>query len=109
MNWRIAYFRGVQEAIGVLPAGIRARYIHVAQRILTFGPDLGLPHTRALGNGLFEMRVKSKEGIGRVFYCTLSGRRVVMLHAFIKKSQKTPTRDLKLARKRMKEVFDADA
>ena len=69
-----------------------------------YGANLGMPHTKAMKNGLFELRMKSKEGIGRVFYCTLVGKRIVMLHSFIKKSQKTPSRELKLAVSRMKEV-----
>ena len=72
-----------------------------------YGPDLGMPHTRAMGDGLFELRLKAAEGIARVFYCTLVGRRVVILHQFIKKSEKTPLNELKIARNRMKEVKDA--
>jgi len=72
----------------------------------SYGPDLGMPHTRAMGKGLFELRLKAEEGIARVFYCTLVGRRVVMLHQFIKKSEKTPPNELKIARNRMKEVKD---
>jgi len=60
-----------------------------------------------MGDGLFELRLKAAEGIARVFYCTLVGRRVVMLHQFIKKSEKTPLNELKIARNRMKEVKDA--
>ena len=52
------------------------------------------------------MRVMAAEGIARAFYCTLVGRRVVMLHQFIKKSEKTPPNELKIARNRMKEVKD---
>lgn len=59
---------------------------------------------RALGGGLFEIRAKSREGIGRAFYCALVGRRIVILHEFIKKSQKTPKRELRIARNRMKEI-----
>jgi len=78
--------------------------------MLAFGPNLGMPHTRAMGKGLFELRLKSKEGIGRVFFCTLPTQRIMMLHAFLKKSPKTPARELKVARERMKEVqADADA
>lgn len=83
MDWEIAYYsEDVQEAILDLPAGIQARYVHLTQRMLSYGPDLGMPHTRSLSKGLFELRLKSKEGIGRVFYGTLPGRRIVMLHAF---------------------------
>ncbi len=90
------------------PAGIQARYVHLTQRILRFGPNLGLPHSRAMGSGLFQLRLKSKEGIGRVFYCTLAGQRVMMLHAFVKKSATTPVKDLEIARTRLKEAEDAD-
>jgi phage-related protein len=105
MSWRIAYFADdVQEAIGAFTPGLQARYAHLTERMLVFGPDLGMPHTRALGKGLFELRMKSKEGIGRVFFGLLSGQRIMMLHAFVKKTQKTPARDLKIARQRLKEA-----
>ena len=82
MKWQIAYFReDVQDAIMAFPGGIQARYIHLTERMLAFGPDLGMPHTRAMGKGLFELRMKSPQGIGRVFFCTLSGRRIMMLDA----------------------------
>src|SRR6266481_4570915 len=111
MDWEIVYHGDVvQEAMLAFPAGLQARYIHLTERMLTFGPDLGMPHTRAMGKGLFELRMKSKEGIGRVFFCTLLGRRIMMLHAFVKKSQKTPAKELKIPRTRQKEVqFDAHA
>jgi len=70
-----------------------------------FGPDLGMPHTRAMGGGLFELRIKAAEGIARVFYCTVVGRRIVILHQFVKKSEKTPPKELEIARRRMKEVI----
>lgn len=66
-----------------------------------------MPHTRAMGDGLYELRLKAAEGIARVFYCTLAGRRIVFLHQFVKKTDRTPARELDLARKRMKEVKDA--
>jgi len=59
-----------------------------------------------MGGGLFELRPRGREGIGRALYCFAVGRRVVVLHAFIKKTQVTPQRDLEVARRRMKEVLD---
>jgi phage-related protein len=53
---------------------------------------------------LFELRPRGRSGIGRAFYCFVIGRRVVVLHAFVKKTQQTPDRELKLARKRQKEL-----
>jgi len=67
---------------------------------------LGEPHSKALGGGLFELRLKGAEGIARVCYCTLA-QQIVMLHCFVKKSQKIPAADLQLAQRRLKEVKDA--
>jgi phage-related protein len=72
-----------------------------------YGPDLGMPHTRAMGDGLFELRLKAAEGIARLFYCTMVGKKIVMLHQFIKKTNKTPLKELEIARRRMKEVKNA--
>jgi len=110
MTWEIRYHdEKLQEAALALPAGLLARYLHLTDRMVQYGPDLGMPHTRAMGTGLFEMLLKSQEGIGRVFYCTLLNRRIVMLHQFVKKTEKTPPKELAVARKRMKEWKDADA
>ena len=111
MDWVIVYYGDdVQRAILGLPVGMQARFVHLTRRMLAFGPNLGMPHSRAMGHGLFELRLKAQEGIGRVFYCVLTGRRVMMLHAFVKKSQKTPPWELEVARERMKEVqADADS
>ena len=91
-----------------MPAGFVARFLRYAERMELYGPDIGMPHTRAMGEGLFELRLKVAEGIVRVFYCTLVGRRIVMLHQFIKKSEKTPRKEVAIARRRMKEVKDAE-
>lgn len=72
------------------------------------GANLGEPHTEAMGDGLFELRLKGAEGIARVFYCALMGRRIVMLHGFVKKTSKTPLRALRIAQTRMKEIKNAD-
>lgn len=71
--------------------------------MVAVGPHLGEPHTKAFGSGLFELRLKGAEGIARVFFCTVIGRRIVMLHSFVKKSAKTPAKELDIAEKRMKE------
>ena len=72
-----------------------------------YGPDLGMPHTRAIGEGLFELRLKAVEGIAREFHCTLIGKKIVILNQLIKKTEKTPLRELEKVRRRMKEVKDA--
>lgn len=109
MNWTITYYSdSVQEEILAMPAGFLGRYLRYSDRIEIYGPDLGMPHTRAMGEGLFELRLKAAEGIARVFFCTLTGRKIVILHQFMKKSDKTPRRELAIAIRRMKEVKDAN-
>ena len=85
-------------------AGFLGRYLRYSDRMETFCPDLGMPPTRAMGEGLFELRLKAEEGIARVFYCTMGGKKIVMLHQFRKKTDKTPLRELEIARRRMREV-----
>lgn len=105
MTWTVEYFdAGVEKDVLALPATLLARYLRYAELMVEFGADLGMPHTRALGDGLFELRLKSKDGISRIFYGTKVGKRIVILHVFIKKTQKAPQRELRKARKRLAEV-----
>lgn len=83
-----------------------ADYVRLVELLSEHGPGLGMPHSRALGAGLFELRPRGRSGIGRAFYCFLIGKRIVVVHAFIKKTQQTPDRELKLARKRVKELLN---
>lgn len=98
------YNSAVLAEIEGWPAGINASFTRIAEQMVESGPNLGLPYTRAFGEGLFEIRAKGVEGIGRAFFCALMGRRIVILHGFIKKTQQTPAKELKTARKRLKEV-----
>jgi len=110
MSYAIQYHsEAVQANILALPPKLQARYIALVQRMQQHGSHLGEPHSKAFGDGLFELRLKAPEGIARVFYCTLPGRQVVMLHCFLKKSAKTPAADLQLAVTRLKEVKNAYA
>lgn len=105
MSFEIEYFHErVLRDIESWPVDVLADYAHLVELLIEHGPSLRLPHSRAFGGGLFELRPRGRSGIGRAFYCFLVGKRVIILHAFIKKSQETPDRELKLARKRMKEV-----
>ncbi|MDC6167376.1 type II toxin-antitoxin system RelE/ParE family toxin [Paucibacter sp. XJ19-41] len=105
MSYRIEFYNASVEAeILAWPAGIAGRFVAIAQRMVEHGPSLGMPHTRAMGDGLFEVRARAMEGIGRAFSCVLVGRRIVVLHGFIKKTDKTPVKELKIARDRMKEL-----
>ena len=106
MAYSLEYFHAkVLATIEAWPVDILADYARVVELLIEHGPDLGLPHSRALGGGLFELRPKGRSGIGRALYGFLAGQRVIVLHAFIKKTQQTPDRDIKKARDRMKEVI----
>jgi len=100
----IYYSEALQAEILSLPDTLQARYIGLTARMMVNGANLGKPHTEAFGDGLFELRLKGAEGIASVFYCTLVGCQIVMLHCFVKKSQKTPINERRIAEKRMKEV-----
>jgi len=110
VDYTITYYsERVQADILCLPDTLAARYIVLTRRMVVLGPNLGEPHTKAFGEGLFELRLKGAEGIARVFFCTLVGRRIVVLHSFVKKSQKTPLRERRIAEIRMKEIKDENA
>ena len=107
MGYEIEYFhKRVLAEIESWPVDVLADYAHLVELLSEYGPSLRLPHSRAFGDGLFELRPRGRSGIGRALYCFLLGKRVVVLHAFIKKSQQMPDRELKLARKRLKELQD---
>ncbi len=110
MDHTITYYsEAVQEQILELPDSLAARYVVLTRRMVAIGPNLGEPHTKAFGDGLFELRLKAAEGIARVFFCVLVGKRIVMLHSFVKKSTRTPVREREIAEARMKEIKRANA
>ncbi|MBM2827486.1 MAG: hypothetical protein HW408_18 [Actinobacteria bacterium] len=105
MSWTIDYYsEDVRLEIDVLPVGIRASYARLTELLEEFGLELRMPHSRAMGGGLFELRPRGREGIARVFYCTKVGRKIIILHSFIKKANETPKRELAIARRRQREV-----
>jgi phage-related protein len=104
-NWQITYYNArVQRDVWAMPVGIVADYLRLTEAMALYGADLRMPHSRAMGGGLFELRPKGSEGIGRVFYCTQVGKTIVVLHSFVKKTQETPVAEMRVARKRLKDV-----
>jgi phage-related protein len=103
------YSETVRKMTDNWPVSIRAYYARITERMMVYGPNLGMPFTRSMGRGLFEIRAHGKEGIGRAFFCTIVGNRIVVLHGFIKKTEKTSKKDLEIARKRMLEVRHENA
>lgn len=96
----------VDAEIEALPPGLQARLIRLLEMIENVGLEqLREPHVKHLEGKLWELRAKASEGIARGLYVTVTGRRVVVLHVFVKKSQKTPRGALEIARERMKQVM----
>ena len=105
MKYAVEYFHvRVKDEIEGWPDGILADYARLIELLMDFGLDLRMPHSRAMGDGLFELRPHGSEGKGRVLYCFMVDKRIVILHAFIKKTRETPEHDLRIARRRMKEA-----
>jgi len=78
---------------------MKARYVALTAHMLEVGPNIGRPHSVFFGGGLCELRIKAAEGIARVFYCVCVDNEIVMLHSFIKKTNKTPLKEKKLQKK----------
>jgi len=105
MSWKVTFFDNkVEEDTLNFPVGILANLLHILEMIEKYGPALGKPHTAPMGQGLYEIRAKGKEGIGRSLFCTLKGQEIVILHSFVKKTQQTPMKEINKARKRLKEL-----
>lgn len=106
MAWTVVSLNEVVDAeIEALPADMRARLVRLSQLIEWHGMD-ALPRDAVshLEDKLWELRIRGKAGISRAIYVTASGQRLIILRVFIKKTQKTPGRELRLARERAKDV-----
>mgnify|MGYP001824942129 FL=1 len=105
MKWRITFFNEkVKSQALAFPKGILANFLHSLELLEEFGPSIGMPHIRPVSKGLYEVRAQGKEGLGRALYCVVPGRELVIVNVFIKKSRKTPVKEIRLAQKRMKQV-----
>lgn len=107
MRWTVETLGAdVDAEIEALPPRLQARLIRLMEMVEAVGLEqLHEPHVKHVEGKLWELRAKAAEGIARGFYVTMTGRRVVVLHVFAKKSQKTPKAALETARQRMKQVL----
>jgi phage-related protein len=95
----------VDAELEALPADMRARLSHIANLIEEMGLErVGEPHVKHLESSIWEMRLTGRSGISRALYVVATGRRVVIVRAFIKKTQKTPRREIELALARAKSI-----
>jgi phage-related protein len=106
MSWSVELLnRDVLAELSSMSVDIRARFERIVRLIEGYGlENLREPYVKHLEGPLWEMRMKGRDGIARAVYVTATGRRVVVVHVFVKKSQKTPRRELEIARQRASEV-----
>jgi len=106
MSWSVETLGAIVDAeIAALPKDMQASILRLAERIEAVGLErIGLPHVRHVQDKLWEMRFGGRDGIARAIYVTAVGRRVVVVHAFVKKTQKTPRAAIELAAQRVKEM-----
>lgn len=104
--WRVEVLNEIVRAeIATLPEDIRAKLAHIVEMMAAVGPErMREPHVKPLRDKLWEMRMIGRDGIARAIYVTARGRRIVILHAFVKKTQKTPPQAIRLALARAKEL-----
>ena len=106
MKWQVETLNHVVDReLEALEPSLKARFLHISELLETFGPErVGAPHVKHLVDKLWEIRMKGKSGIARAIYVTVTGRRIVVVHAFVKKTQKTPKAAIRLALERAKEI-----
>ena len=107
MSWTVILDERLESWLNDIPKDIKARIISIVDLLVEHGPqNVREPYVKHLQGKLYEIRAKGKDGIARVFYFTMTGQRIVLLHGFIKKTQKTPKRELAVAVIRMKEILE---
>lgn len=102
--WTVALHPLAELELLELPADMRARFLRIAEMLEDFGPQrVGLPHIRPLESKLWEMRMQGRDGIARAVYAAVQGRRLLVLHVFVKKTQATPRGAIATALKRLED------
>ena len=101
-RWTVTLHLQAEPELVALPADMQARFVHIAELLEEFGPQrVGLPHIRPLESKLWEMRMQGRDGIARAVYAAVQGRRLLVLHVFVKKTQSTPRKAIETALKRL--------
>jgi phage-related protein len=106
MPWSVEFLdQTVKASLDSMPVDIRASFQRIVELIQSHGLErVREPYVKHLEGALWEMRMKGRSGIARAVYVTAIGKRIVILHVFSKKTQKTPRREIEIALKRAKEI-----
>ena len=107
MEWSVETLNEtVDRELGALPGDMRARFARICQLIASVGLErMGAPHVRHLSGPVWEMRLSGRDGIARALYVAAAERRVVVVRVFVKKTRRTPRREIELALRRAKEAM----
>ncbi len=107
MSWLVEFYNDeVKQALDNFPTDTRASFQRIVELIQSHGLErVREPYVKHLEGSLWEMRLKGKSGIARAIYVTAVGKRIVIVHVFTKKTQKTPRREIVAALKRAKEML----
>jgi phage-related protein len=95
----------VKEFILKLQPSTKAKLTRLIDLLSQFGAELSMPHAKPIGKGLYELRVRGKQEV-RVFYVFVTGSTIYLVHAFQKKTQETPKRELDIAQNRQRGVSE---
>lgn len=101
-HWAVTLHPQAETELLALPNDMQARFLRIAEMLEDFGPQrVGLPHIRPLESKLWEMRMAGRDGIARAVYVAVHGKRLLVLHVFVKKTQTTPRSAIETALKRL--------
>jgi phage-related protein len=102
MSWHVDITDEAEPELKCLPADMYARFLHIAEMLEESGPhEVGMPHVAPLERKLWEMRMRGRDGIARAIYFAAHGQRLIVVRAFVKKTQKTPRKEIDIAYARM--------
>jgi len=106
ISWSVYFVNETaEEELLSLGDDLIAKFMYISKLLKEFGPhNVGMPHVRPLEDKMWEMRMSGKDNIGRSIYFLSSKQRIVVLHSFIKKTQQTPNKAMRIAKKRLKEM-----
>ena len=105
MTWTMAFHEAAREEFDALPEDLQARLNRIRDLIVEHGLERLPPKLlKHIDGKLWEFRLKGNDTIGRAFYITRTGRRIIILRVFVKKTQKTPSREIRLALARAEEI-----
>ena len=111
MSWTVEFYKSdkgsepVKDFFNSLPVSARAKVVRIMDMLVDHSVLLKEPYTRQVRGKIRELRIKDNQGAIRVLYFTYTGKRFILLHGFIKKTEKTPVRDIEIAEQRMNEYI----